>query len=398
MLLHPIPSPVVLEPGKDQVQSYIAEMNPKILPPPARKATNPLELLHRAARLSAAARCALDANLGVKPPQRDTVFLLHFDPHDERTSVGSGPAQSLIVPRFAISTGRRRAQAKLILQLPDDPVILTHSCMTCAFQGVNTAHFTGFSKALDCAEPRRFLDLVDRHRIFLGFAPNFFLALLYDRICRITPKQEAQPAPTWGLSDLRCVFSGGEPTVRQLLLRLVHHVRQRLPRCPRQLYITGRFNNTLLLNGETIFPVEVECSLEQVRIPDLTSSFTLVFAHLAPDAHLRPTAQLRSGRCCSHAVISKEPRSVCPPDPTSGALDTDREAHEPLQPGLPPSTSTPSPRTCTRLSPAPEIAKRLESAGEEVRLLGALGRAARHRGLGESVDLEREADDGGVFL
>ncbi|GLA02849.1 hypothetical protein AnigIFM60653_002419 [Aspergillus niger] len=96
MLLHPIPSPAVLEPGKDQVQSYIAEMNPKILPPPARKATNPLELLHtfykisepaadvsRAARLSAAARCALDANLGVKPPQRDTVFLLHFDPHDE---------------------------------------------------------------------------------------------------------------------------------------------------------------------------------------------------------------------------------------------------------------------------------------------------------------------------
>ncbi|GKZ78515.1 hypothetical protein AnigIFM56816_002187 [Aspergillus niger] len=82
MLLHPIPSPAVLEPGKDQVQSYIAEMNPKILPPPARKATNPLELL-QAARLSAAARCALDANLGVKPPQRDTVFLLHFDPHDE---------------------------------------------------------------------------------------------------------------------------------------------------------------------------------------------------------------------------------------------------------------------------------------------------------------------------
>ncbi|GKZ78516.1 hypothetical protein AnigIFM56816_002188 [Aspergillus niger] len=193
---------------------------------------------------------------------------------------------------------------------------------------------TGFSKALDCAEPRRFLDLVDRHRIFLGFAPNFFLALLYDRICRSTPKQEAQPAPTWGLSGLRCVFSGGEPTVRQLLLRLVHHVRQRLPRCPRQLYITGRFNNTLLFNGETIFPVEVECSLEQVRIPDLTSSFTLVFAHLAPDAHLRPTAQLRSGRCSSHAVISKEPRSVCPPDPTSGALDPEREAHEPLQPGL----------------------------------------------------------------
>ncbi|KAI2995921.1 hypothetical protein CBS147346_9641 [Aspergillus niger] len=153
---------------------------------------------------------------------------------------------------------------------------------------------TGFSKALDCAEPRRFLDLVDRHRIFLGFAPNFFLALLYDRICRSTPKQEAQPAPTWGLSGLRCVFSGGEPPVRQPLLRLVHHV----------------------------------------RIPDLTSSFTLVFAHLAPDAHLRPTAQLRSGRCSSHAVISKEPRSVCPPDPTSGALDPEREAHEALQPGL----------------------------------------------------------------
>ncbi|GKZ92270.1 hypothetical protein AnigIFM59636_004992 [Aspergillus niger] len=170
MLLHPIPSPAVLEPGKDQVQSYIAEMNPKILPPPARKATNPLELLQqyflqdlknccgvsRAARLSAAARCALDANLGVKPPQRDTVFLLHFDPHDERTSVGSGPAQSLIVPRFAISTGRRRAQAKLILQLPDDPVILTHSCMTCAFQGVNTAHLylmDQLSALISCSSP-----------------------------------------------------------------------------------------------------------------------------------------------------------------------------------------------------------------------------------------------------
>ncbi|KAL3249290.1 hypothetical protein ABHI18_011691, partial [Aspergillus niger] len=286
MLLYPIPSPAVLEPGKDQVQSYIAEMNPKILPPPARKATNPLELL-----------------------------------------------------QVAISTGRRRAQAKHILQLPDDPVILTHSCMTCTFQGVNTAHLylmdqlsaliscsppptplpmnrnrraddlgalmlpsgsTGFSKALDCAEPRRFLDLVDRHRIFLGFAPNLFLALLYDRICRSTPKQEAQPAPTWGLSGLRCVFSGGEPTVRQLLPRLVHHVRQRLPRCPRQLYITGRFNNTLLLNGETIFPVEVECSLEQ----------------------------LRSGRCPSHTFISKEPRSVCSPDPTSGVLDPEREVQE----------------------------------------------------------------------
>ncbi|RDH32464.1 hypothetical protein BDQ94DRAFT_171226 [Aspergillus welwitschiae] len=251
---------------------------------------------------------------------------------------------------------------------------------------------TGFSKALDCAEPRRFLDLVDRHRIFLGFAPNFFLALLYDRICRSTPKQEAQPAPTWGLSGLRCVFSGGEPTVRQLL-RLVHHVRQRLPRCPRQLYITGRFNNTLLLNGETIFPVEVECSLEQVRIPDLTSSFALVFAHLAPDAHLRPTAQLRSGRCPSHTIISKEPRSVRSPDPTSGVLDPEREVHEtsiqahrqvtaqlpPRPPSIPyspsrlraprrqsgrrqrdhlslqprpplPRTSTPSPRTCSRRS------------------------------------------------
>ncbi|GLA44346.1 hypothetical protein AnigIFM63309_003107 [Aspergillus niger] len=249
---------------------------------------------------------------------------------------------------------------------------------------------TGFSKALDCAEPRRFLDLVDRHRIFLGFAPNFFLALLYDRICRSTPKQEAQPAPTWGLSGLRCVFSGGEPTVRQLLLRLVHHVRQRLPRCPRQLYITGRFNNTLLLNGETIFPVEVECSLEQVRIPDLTSSFTLVFAHLAPDAHLRPTAQLRSGRCPSHTIISKEPRSVRSPDPTSGVLDPEREVHEtsiqahrqvtaqlpPRPPSIPYSPSRlRAPRRQSgrrQLSPAPEIAKRLESAGEEVRFLGAL--------------------------
>ncbi|GKZ36606.1 hypothetical protein AbraIFM66950_007759 [Aspergillus brasiliensis] len=96
----------------------------------------------RAARLSAAARCALDANLGVKHPQRDTVFLLQFDPHDENIRwfwacivAGYLPC---IVPKFAISTGCRRAQAKQILRLPDDPVILTNSCMTCAFQGVNS--------------------------------------------------------------------------------------------------------------------------------------------------------------------------------------------------------------------------------------------------------------------
>ena len=83
-----------------------------------------------------------------------------------RTSVGSGPAQSLIVPRFAISTGRRRAQAKHILQLPDDPVILTHSCMTCTFQGVNTAHLylmDQLSALISCSPPPTPLPM-DRNR------------------------------------------------------------------------------------------------------------------------------------------------------------------------------------------------------------------------------------------
>ncbi|OOF89842.1 hypothetical protein ASPCADRAFT_511265 [Aspergillus carbonarius ITEM 5010] len=182
-----------------------------------------------------------------------------------------------------------------------------------------TSDSTGFSKALDRAEPHRFLALVDRHRVFLSFVPNFFLALLCDRICPSTPKQEAQPAPSWDPSCLRCVFSGGKATGVEM--RVLHEsdesegaageegmlqlrgavlfnqyyrdaaatpsaftsdswfitVHNAYLDAYGQLYITGRSKDTLLLNGVTIFAVEVEYSLEQARIPGLTLSFTLVF-------------------------------------------------------------------------------------------------------------------------
>ncbi|RAL13189.1 nonribosomal peptide synthetase TdiA [Aspergillus homomorphus CBS 101889] len=516
MLLHPAPSPAALGLGKDQVRSCTSEVVGESLPP--REVTSLLELLQRAATTSAgitfyktlgsAAESAeptewlsyqqlLDQarhdahwlQTSVSNLQRDTVFLLHFDTHEENirwfwacTVAGYLPC---IVPKFAVSTDRRIAQAEHILRLLDSPVLLTNGRMACAFQGIDTPRLyrvdqqtalttsppastplpldrnqrtddlgalmltsgsTGFSKAvclrqpqmlaavagkaahcgatsqdvflswialdhvvnlvemhlhamwlgahqiqvateLVVAEPRCFLHLVDRHRVSLSFAPNFFLALLCERVCRPTPEQEAQPAPTWDLSCLRCVFSGGEATVRQMavqLLRalepygarpfiragygltescagmvwdLVDHtvdglhdaagefmccglpipgVEMRVLRetdeseaaageegmlqlrgavlfnqyyrdeaATRaaftsdgwfitgdnayldehgQLYITGRTKDTLLLNGLTIFAVEVEHSLEQARIPGLTPSFTLVFAHRPPGA------------------------------------------------------------------------------------------------------------------
>ncbi|KAJ5377127.1 uncharacterized protein N7496_004536 [Penicillium cataractarum] len=228
-------------------------------------------------------------------------------------------------------------------------------------------------------EPRRFLDFVDQHRVSLSFAPNFFLALLCERVSQPDFSREV---PKWDLSCLRCVFSGGEATVRQMAVQLTralqpygarHFIRAGYgltESCPgmvwdlvdhdldslhdasgeflscgstfpgvqmrvvrevdgvraavgeegmlqlrgpvmfiryyrdptatsaaftadgwfitgdhaflderSRLYITGRTNDTLLLNGLTIFAVEVEYSIEQARIPGLTPSYTLVFAH-----------------------------------------------------------------------------------------------------------------------
>ncbi|KAG0161217.1 hypothetical protein PDIDSM_8751 [Penicillium digitatum] len=418
--------------------------------------------------------------------QRETVILLHFDTHEENirwfwatTAAGYVPC---IVPKFAVSSDRRIAQAEHILRLLNSPVILTNDRMACAFNGVETPSLyrvddlipistfsspslapvvqnqrdddlgalmltsgsTGFSKAVclrqpqmlaavagkayHCratsedvflswisldhvvnlvemhlhamflgaeqiqvatervlTDPRLFLDLIDRHRVSLSFAPNFFLTLLRERVSH--PDFEREP-PVWDLSCLRCVFSGGEPTVRQtavdLMRSLQHHgarpficagygltescagivwdivdhtlesldgasgeflacglpipgVQMRVvhetngmkpaavgeegmlelrgtvmfdryyrdPAATRaaftadgwfitgdnayidehgRLYITGRTKDTLLINGLTIFAVEVEHSLEQARIPGLTPSYTLVFAHRPPGA------------------------------------------------------------------------------------------------------------------
>lgn len=507
--------------------------------------------------------------------KRDTVFLLHFDTHEENirwfwacTVAGYLPC---IVPKLAVSTDRRIAQAKHILQMLDDPVVLSNSRMACAFQGVDTPRLyrmdqesaltstttsssssasirlpmgrnqraddlgalmltsgsTGFSKAvclrqpqmlaaaagktahcratsqdvfmswvaldhavnlveihlqamrlgaeqiqvatdLMVAEPRRFLDLVDRHRISVTFAPNFFLALLRDLVCYPTPEQKAKPAPTWDLSCLRCVFSGGEATVRQMTVQLIRALEPygaqtfiragygltescagmawdlvdrtlddlrdatsefmscgrpipgvemrvlretdkseaatgeegmlqlrgtvlfsqyyRDPAATRaaftsdgwfitgdnayldvhgQLYVTGRTKDTLLLNGLTIFAVEVEHSLEQARIPGLTPGFTLAFAHrpagavtesycvvylpsyALDDAAARVATNEAIERIASLAVHVK-PIAILPLPHNyfertslgklsrahfrrifeSGALDSEREAHE----------------------------------------------------------------------
>jgi acyl-CoA synthetase (AMP-forming)/AMP-acid ligase II/thioesterase domain-containing protein/acyl carrier protein len=241
-------------------------------------------------------------------------------------------------------------------------------------------------------DPLRFLDLANQLRVTLSFAPNFFLALLHERVRR--PEFEQDP-PAWDLSCLRCVFSGGEPTVRQMAAELtrslqpykaqhfiragygltescagmvwdlVDHpvdgslheassgeflscglpipgVQMRVlretdgkeaaaneegmlqlhgpvmfnkyygdPEATRasftadgwfitgdnayldehgQLYITGRTKDTLLINGITIFAIEVEHSVEQARIPGLTPSYTLVFSH-------RPAGAITESYC-----------------------------------------------------------------------------------------------------
>ncbi|THC92147.1 hypothetical protein EYZ11_008392 [Aspergillus tanneri] len=256
--------------------------------------------------------------------RRDTVVLLHFDSHAENifwfwavTVAGYLPC---ILPKLAVQTDQRVAQAQHILHLLNGPVILTNDRMACAFAGVDpprlyrvdqhlhscgplssspsssspfirnqrdddlgalmlTSGSTGFSKAVclrqpqmlaaaagkaaHCgatpgdvflswialdhvvnlvemhlqalllkaeqvhiatdevlAEPRRFLDLVDRHRVSLSFAPNFFLSRLCERVCHPPDGDPTPEPPTWDLSCLRCVFSGGEPTVRQMALEL----------------------------------------------------------------------------------------------------------------------------------------------------------------------------------
>lgn len=228
-------------------------------------------------------------------------------------------------------------------------------------------------------EPTWFFDLVHRHRVSLTFAPNFFLNLLCEQVCR--PEFRKEP-PAWDLSCLRCLFSGGEAIVRQMAVDLMRAIQPYgaqsviragygltescagmvwdltdntlddiqdntskflscgLPipgsqmriiremdgrkaaageegmlqlRGPvmfnqyyrdssatraaftadgwfitgdnaylderGQLYITGRSKDTLLINGLTIFAAEVEHTIEQARIPGLTPSHTLVFAH-----------------------------------------------------------------------------------------------------------------------
>ncbi|KAJ6005138.1 hypothetical protein N7540_012937 [Penicillium herquei] len=412
--------------------------------------------------------------------ERDTVFLLHFDTHEENirwfwavTAAGYLPC---IVPKFASSDERRISQAEHILRLLDGPIILTNGRMACAFKDVEvnalhrmddvvskatfsnlaippltrnqreddlgalmlTSGSTGFSKAVCLRQtqmlasaagkaahcgatpqdvfmswiafdhvvnlvemhlhamrlgaeqiqvsteeilknPLRFLDLVDQHRVSLSFAPNFFLALLAERVC--CPDFDKETV-SWDLSCLRCVFSGGEATVRQMAANLsralqpfgaqpfiragygltescagmiwdvIDHTVDDLYNAPGefltcglpipgvkmrvisditgkeakageegtlqlygavmfqeyyhdpsatrsaftddgwfitgdnsyldesgQLYITGRTKDTLLINGLTIFAVEVEHSIEQALIPGVTPSYTLVFAH-----------------------------------------------------------------------------------------------------------------------
>ncbi|UDD63749.1 putative NRPS-like protein biosynthetic cluster [Aspergillus flavus] len=598
MLLHPVPSPAAFRMSKDQLQSNSPESIHETRP--HGEATSLLELLQRAATTSAGVtfyktspsdteagerlsyyqlldQARHDAHwLQTSMPnlQRDTVFLLHFDTHEENirwfwacTVAGYLPC---LVPKLAVSTDRRIAQAKHILQMLDDPVVLSNSRMACAFQGVDTPRLyrvdqesaltstssssssvsiplpmgrnqraddlgalmltsgsTGFSKAvclrqpqmlaaaagktahcratsqdvfmswvaldhavnlveihlqamrlgaeqiqvatdLMVAEPRRFLDLVDRHRISVTFVPNFFLALLRDLVCYPTPEQKAKPAPTWDLSCLRCVFSGGEATVRQMTVQLIRALEPygaqtfiragygltescagmawdlvdrtldelrdatsefmscgrpipgvemrvlretdkseaatgeegmlqlrgtvlfnqyyRDPAATRaaftsdgwfitgdnayldvhgQLYVTGRTKDTLLLNGLTIFAVEVEHSLEQARIPGLTPGFTLAFAHrpagavtesycvvylpsyALDDAAARVATNEAIERIASLAVHVK-PIAILPLPHNyfertslgklsrahfrrifeSGALDSEREAHE----------------------------------------------------------------------
>ncbi|PYH68088.1 non-ribosomal peptide synthetase [Aspergillus vadensis CBS 113365] len=287
MLLHPVPSPDALGLDKDPGRSYILEVVPETLP--LHEATSLLELQQQAVIISAGItfykisslyseaakqvsyRQLLDQarydvywlQTSVPGLQRDTVFLLYFDIYEENicwfwacTLTGYLPC---IVPKLAVSTGRRMVQAKYILQLLDDFVVLTNSRMECAFQGVDTpclnflmftSGSTGFSKAVAfdyavnlvemylqamlleaeqiqivtdwmVAEPCCFLDLVNRHRISLIFVSNFFLALLRDLVCHPTPEQKAQPILTWDLSCLCCVFSGGEATVRQMAVQLL---------------------------------------------------------------------------------------------------------------------------------------------------------------------------------
>ncbi|KAJ5993046.1 hypothetical protein N7451_008770 [Penicillium sp. IBT 35674x] len=416
---------------------------------------------------------------------QDTIFLLHFDTHEENirwfwatTVAGYLPC---IVPKFAVSNERRIAQAEHIISLLEGPVILTNDRMSSAFRDVDaprmyrvddfvststssdskfsplkrnqrgddlgalmlTSGSTGFSKAVclrqtqilaatagksaHCratpkdvflnwialdhvaslvemhlhamrlgaeqvqvateqllADPIWFFDLIHRHRVSLTFAPNFFLTLLCERVCRPDFQKEA---PAWDLSCLRCLFSGGEAIVRQMAVDLIRALQpcgaqpviragygltescagmvwdlvdhtlddlqnasgkflscglpipgsemrvirevdgreaatgeegmlqlrgpvmfDRYYRDPSathaaftangwfitgdnayldergQLYITGRSKDTLLINGLTIFAAEVEHTIEQARIPGLTPSHTLVFAHRPADA------------------------------------------------------------------------------------------------------------------
>lgn len=329
---------------KQEVQTSIEEVFPTVISPAA---ASLLEVLERAATtpagitfykahgpaessteripyqrlLNRARRDAAWLQASVSDLRRDTVFLLHFDTHEENirwfwatTVAGYLPC---IVPKFAASNDRRNAQAEHIFRLLDGPVILTNDRMACAFKGVEaprlyrvddlgqdftlhaeaaapfpsvvrnerdddlgalmlTSGSTGFSKAVclrqsqilvaaagkaahcratsrdvflswiafDHAvnlvemhlnamllgaeqvqvatehvlkEPRRFLDLVNQHRVSLTFAPNFFLALLYERVSQPDFDKEN---PNWDLSCLRCLFAGGEATVRETTLQL----------------------------------------------------------------------------------------------------------------------------------------------------------------------------------
>ncbi len=69
-------------------------------------------------------------------------------------------------------------------------------------------------------DPARWLDLIERHRASISWAPNFAFPLVHDRV-------QALPARRWDLSSMRFLVNAGEPivirTVRPFLESLGRH-------------------------------------------------------------------------------------------------------------------------------------------------------------------------------
>ncbi|PYI16237.1 putative NRPS-like enzyme [Aspergillus violaceofuscus CBS 115571] len=142
-------------------------------------------------------------------------------------STGHAKAVSLTVPQVvAALRSKSRAEAYTGRSILLNWIGLDHvaNLLEIHLNAIFTASEQVQVQARDViADPLVFLQLIERHRVSHTFAPNFFLALLRQRLAAL---EETDGLPAIDLSSLKAIVTGGEANVVELAQTLTRQLAQ----------------------------------------------------------------------------------------------------------------------------------------------------------------------------